>query len=583
MKNIVVKSNNFELGRAALDRPILQIGRSPDCDIVLRAPHIQPNHFVLKWEGLGEFNPEEAKWILVDSTNNTSTEITDREFTDKGFQFTTERVSFYSNTSLGKNLQSELHSNKEVSQITQITEKLNLLEIVWTKIKTGRIENIVHLSLENLNENNAIFKALPQFKISKAVSESGAKFKILLDKFPEPKLYCKGEVKELKEVIVLPSDIWTLESDDDRLDIKLVVRNEKKAIPSNFIHSDFIQTSVFSSFLFVLLLLSAYFSPNNTAQSYENLNSLPRVVQILIKDETPPVKEETLPPPDEVTSNSVKVNVMAETQTRASINKEVTIEKAAAAASPHYKTENTAPRVGLNSPAPKAQLNQIGVLGLLNKNKSTGRGVKAELLINQGFQSDAVTSNNGDAKLIIKNPPSGIIGSGLGGNTRSTAADMGVLVASTTQSGGGKVDPTSLGAIARKGGASEWATGNSLQQGGTGIGAGSVAGFGDDGNIDVAGGLDRETVRRVISGYRGRIRVCYDKALVTNPQISGRITNKWTISSSGPVADAHIIKSAVSSNILENCILDVVKNMLFPKAPNGRTTTVIYPFEFMAK
>ena len=127
---------------------------------------------------------------------------------------------------------------------------------------------------------------------------------------------------------------------------------------------------------------------------------------------------------------------------------------------------------------------------------------------------------------------------------------------------------------------STWGNGSGGNGTGAGVGLGRSSA---EESLQTAGGLDRETVRRVIAGYRGKIRICYDRSLAGNPNLGGRITYEWVISKNGPVDRAAVARSTASSGTLEQCVRSVIQSMIFPKAPNGSSTKVIYPFEFLAK
>jgi pSer/pThr/pTyr-binding forkhead associated (FHA) protein len=70
MKLLTISRNQLEISRAHLRRPVLIIGRSPACDVVLRAPDVEPVHFLLEWIGSGDFDPRSGAWSIVDITRS---------------------------------------------------------------------------------------------------------------------------------------------------------------------------------------------------------------------------------------------------------------------------------------------------------------------------------------------------------------------------------------------------------------------------------------------------------------------------------------------------------------------------------
>jgi hypothetical protein len=103
------------------------------------------------------------------------------------------------------------------------------------------------------------------------------------------------------------------------------------------------------------------------------------------------------------------------------------------------------------------------------------------------------------------------------------------------------------------------------------------------GEFTAEGGLDRETVRLTILKAKNQIRACFEKALISNPTASGRITFDWTITPSGPTSQVQIVKNTSTSPLLASCVQEVIAQMIFPKAANGKSTRVIYPFEFQKR
>ena len=100
---------------------------------------------------------------------------------------------------------------------------------------------------------------------------------------------------------------------------------------------------------------------------------------------------------------------------------------------------------------------------------------------------------------------------------------------------------------------------------------------------EVQGGLDKASVQSAIRGFKSEIRTCYEKALRVKAGVGGRIVYKFQINANGSVAWINIHKSDVESGTLVNCVQGVVKGIEFPKAKNGQSTVVIYPFQFARK
>lgn len=98
----------------------------------------------------------------------------------------------------------------------------------------------------------------------------------------------------------------------------------------------------------------------------------------------------------------------------------------------------------------------------------------------------------------------------------------------------------------------------------------------DDANIDSAG------VMKVISVSRAAIKRCYDKALISNPQLKGKMSIKIVINQQGRVDKTDIVDDTLHDAEVAKCVKGVVGRLRFPKPADG-TATVTFPFAFDPK
>lgn len=147
--------------------------------------------------------------------------------------------------------------------------------------------------------------------------------------------------------------------------------------------------------------------------------------------------------------------------------------------------------------------------------------------------------------------------------------------------------------IARRGGAGGVATlgGDALKASSPGIG--TLASSGRTGKVRgsvsrvsslmrASGGqLDRALVLQVINRHIGAITQCYERRLVANPGLSGRIVFNWRISESGSVSGVSVRSSTISDAQVASCISGVIQRMRFPR-PEGGPVSISFPFVFRA-
>ncbi len=89
------------------------------------------------------------------------------------------------------------------------------------------------------------------------------------------------------------------------------------------------------------------------------------------------------------------------------------------------------------------------------------------------------------------------------------------------------------------------------------------------------GDLDKALIRRVVGSSDDKLKGCYEKALLVQPQLAGAMMVELTISSKGKV-----VSSAATGvdPALARCIADVIKTLEFPKPNDGGSVQVSYPF-----
>ncbi|MBZ4400247.1 MULTISPECIES: AgmX/PglI C-terminal domain-containing protein [unclassified Myxococcus] len=145
--------------------------------------------------------------------------------------------------------------------------------------------------------------------------------------------------------------------------------------------------------------------------------------------------------------------------------------------------------------------------------------------------------------------------------------------------GGGKGGGATLGAELLRG------------KGGGGIGAlgaGSVGKGKVGGTVTRAtarsiastqGTVDREAVARVINSHLNEVHGCYERALLKDPGLAGKVVLEWTIGANGRVAAAKTKSSTLRNASVEACILSNLKTWTFP-APKGGVVIITYPFLF---
>lgn len=93
------------------------------------------------------------------------------------------------------------------------------------------------------------------------------------------------------------------------------------------------------------------------------------------------------------------------------------------------------------------------------------------------------------------------------------------------------------------------------------------------------GSLDKELIRKGIRQHISEVRLCYEKELTKDPNLTGRVIVQFTIGRTGKVTESRAVSTSLGSPAVESCITKSVESWVFP-APDGGIVIVTYPFLF---
>ncbi len=97
--------------------------------------------------------------------------------------------------------------------------------------------------------------------------------------------------------------------------------------------------------------------------------------------------------------------------------------------------------------------------------------------------------------------------------------------------------------------------------------------------ISAQGTIDKEAVAKVVNSHLQEVRACYERALLRDPGLAGKIVLEWGISTSGTVTSAKTKSSTMKNASVEACIMSSLKTWKFPPAKGGNVI-ISYPFMF---
>lgn len=117
------------------------------------------------------------------------------------------------------------------------------------------------------------------------------------------------------------------------------------------------------------------------------------------------------------------------------------------------------------------------------------------------------------------------------------------------------------------------------EPGGDGAGGGTSDAGSRGRDVPVGNFCDRADIRETVSEKSSAIQYCYEKQLLEEPSLEGRVVATWTIGLDGTVERASIAESTLEDERVESCVRRVVERMEFAE-PDGGRCEINYPFEF---
>lgn len=596
MKTLKISKGGLSITEQILTSPVVTIGRSPACDVVLRAFGVMPVHFLLEWIGVGIFNKNKGRWTLFDISHhddgtkksdfsgNEGLVVSEKGIEFSGFLFKIEEDSLAMTDLSGGMIHETVSELAQSGGSSFKNSGARLLEVIRVDTKGRTVEDVAHHLVTGKGDGS--IPAVPELKIkwtmpkvsSKSSQQSsGDVSKIVWEKSQAVKIFSKGSLINARssqdqlscEVEFRDQDFLCFDLGDHEVYLRYVEAIKVKPVPHDFFKNPLVRIGLAALLIMIILMYFTLTIPAfvKTAE----VKGPPRIARIEVQ-ELKPLPPPTLPPelpkPVEEQKSAIVKKAPEDATASASIKKvpDVTLKKS----------------VGLNAPLPPTNVNNVGLLSMLKKNSGSNGAnnrVSADMIINSGIVSKTVSGDGG--QIMVAQPPAGAVDL----NTRLTkrgAKGTELGAASTTLNAGDSFDVKSASPIAGKGGKSNFSVGSGSGADATVLG-GQKSGLSDIGGkegFSAQGGLDKEAVRQTLAKYRRQIRTCYERALVANPRVGGRIVYQWYISPKGPVTSVVLKSSEAKMSSLEGCVESVIKSAIFPTAPNGQPTIVIYPFVF---
>jgi hypothetical protein len=622
MKVIILKKNAREIGRLIPDKRTMLIGRAPVCDLVLRKEDLKPIHFVVEWMGEGSFDPYVGFWSIIDISHKSGTVkkdahsgeatiLTDEVVRVGDFYISIEEEKLAASP-ISKGVITRSLDIENASTGSVRPEMDRVLELVTYNTEIDVVTSVNHFTKDLLQKGIKI-SSLP--KVNFTYSAQAANI-LTLENMGESNvidLYNRADrvlekfQKVNDKITVDEDDFYLLYSPENAYYIRWVNKHDVQAPPSAWKKDPVVVTLILVVIIMFLAGVGMSFlkRPESTeiprpmrvakvevvdfVQNVEQVAPPPIIEQEVKKEEikTPPPVEKI-----EEKAEAQPVDKPQPVQQKQSPKEEkpATVAKATQNQGKRALVKNVDENMelsqGLSQKGEIKNVNTVGLLGKMGGAKKTGSGISAEAVIAKSRPTDSASGETG--KVSVFNPPTGKVnltntgktmaqdddGSGLAG--ASTTLKMDNVSKGTNLSG--MVSSKATGSIgtAAFGGNQKEGSSNSIQSLGGTMALETKA-------MEVQGGLTKDQVRQAIQDNRRALRNCHEQYLTFKKDLGGRLVLRWKINGDGPVDTVNTQLSNTAYPNFDTCITDVIKKIVFPKAPNGNSTIVIYPFIFQPK
>jgi TonB family protein len=99
------------------------------------------------------------------------------------------------------------------------------------------------------------------------------------------------------------------------------------------------------------------------------------------------------------------------------------------------------------------------------------------------------------------------------------------------------------------------------------------------GAAEIDGSVDSKSISNIVKRNAGAVKRCYEKGLLANPSLKGKVSVTIMINMMGRVESVDIVANTLGDDSVTRCIKGVVRRWRFPK-PDGGPASVTFPFVF---
>lgn len=608
MKRLSVCRGGRELASGPLDQPLIAVGRSPACDVILRAPGVSPMHFLIDWIGVGAFDANEGDWIVSDASGSSQDDSSALKAQGAGLALSKTAVSFggfefaivedrLQETALEPGILRETLEREGLASVDR-ERAAGSLEIVRVQSDAQAVIGVVHApraedgrirlrgsagAYLEWRERDAIV-VWPEAAEVEAYNRGRR-----VD--PEPGLADRASSRTLW---LRAGDFVKLKLPTEEIFLRFVAPVSTDPIPQSILKDRLVRWLIGAIALAsVLAIFGARKGASQRVMTFEE----PRLARVELRDNivTAPVPTPVPTPRPLPTPAPVPQSTPSPTKRIAAVRPRPSAPSAPLTAGPRALTPqpraagpsagaSAAPRAKNERPAAapaQARSSAVRPSAAPPSAPSTDDVALSMLAGLKGASEVRVTSDSLE-KASGTESSSGGAGGGTNPNPRARVSvdeggDVGGVDLSKASrgvgTGGGAGAPSLASGLGKGEGAGRFSLGGG--QGGTAL----RMEFGGTG-ARVSGGLSRDVVRESVARRRPSFRACIEAAGLPRSERPRSIAFDIQIDAKGGVTSVRLASSDFASASFEGCMSRALKATSFPAAANGHETSVYYPFLF---
>lgn len=98
--------------------------------------------------------------------------------------------------------------------------------------------------------------------------------------------------------------------------------------------------------------------------------------------------------------------------------------------------------------------------------------------------------------------------------------------------------------------------------------------------LTISGSIDKRVYQKVIRQHSNELKHCYEVALLKDKTLQGRLVTRFVVLPDGSVETVMVSETTLQNSEMEQCVIDYIKDWVFPAMKNGSAMAVEYPFVF---